>query len=373
MSTSANTNSSVPASESGGARERGSASEGATDFESEAEDGVSQAVAWERALPAQASPMTWTKEVREERVKWLRNLVQTRKSNPKRARKRGVFMVYGPPGAGKSEQIAHAFQRSFHLITQADINNFYVSQVETGAYPDERGLPKREELLRKYVQAQIKEGKHKGKFTKAPVDTRERLLYYVNSAAEQAAQARFDKKPLKYWNFIIDEFGALLERVYWQFYFETYSAEREAAQKGAYDSFGAFGAAKSWCADFMEQLYMLNDQGMNVGLVAHEREKDMAKKSGPQAGGPLLISKNTMALVTGMCSWVIRRYIQDDVNGWGVRKNACYNSQWQLSKARGLKAEDLYLMEDFSVEDIVYGLGYEANYRSDEDCLAWAA
>lgn len=314
-------------------------------------------------LTMTTSPLTMSKEERASRVARLREFISATKKDPKRSRKRGIFVFYGDPGTGKSEQAAHCFQRSFHLITSPSVTKFYESRVHRNFYPDTRVLPVKQHPMPKYKMEVTGD-----KATRVRVNTSEVMVNSVLAVAEQAAVLRAQGRPLKYWNFVIDELGAAYNRIYQQLYESTYSAERAKRHEHPYDSRTAFRLMKEWSAEFFDTLAILPVLGLNVCAVAHEREADI--KEGHR-GGPLLVSKSTITDATGFADGALRRYLKNDLTGWAHRRWACYNSEWQTSKLRGMEPEDCLVLDDFYADDILTASGYEANYLNDEDCATW--
>lgn len=226
---------------------------------------------------------------------------------------KGVFVLYGPPGGGKSKEAAECFQDALVLSSARNNLQFYKQwlRLPEGVASGCR-LPKREIVLarsmtldswhctangRPIPQVQLQNG------IPVPMLTISRFLqlvegFYLKLLAEIAAG-----KPPTYRNLIIDEGGAFWIRIFREILPGVLDKNNEVDTRGAYN------VMANWSDDVFDRFDDIADTGVaNVCFITHEGDPEPEKG---KKGGPKVVSKGIMGRLCQRCDGVIMREVKD--------------------------------------------------------------
>lgn len=229
--------------------------------------------------------------------------------------RKGYFLIYGPPGGGKSFAAAKTFPNSLSILSAPNNQHFYYQWLQLPAgKASGKGLPKRVIVLDKYamMDSGIPPGEF-GSFTRPRImvgpdqlpipfpqkQTFEGLLMQV---ARKSLYERAAGLPLTYQNVIIDEGGALWQRIFIEISATSFTKE------GRHNPLGAYNLGETWsvqCVDLFRAIVMA---GLNVVVVAHDKDPEPEKD---KQGGPKFFSQAVMKQMTADSDGNFYRYVED--------------------------------------------------------------
>lgn len=295
----------------------------------------------------------------------------------KRGRK-GLFVLCGMPGTGKSFEAACAFQDAF--IIQSDMTNmaFYEEWLNLPAgKASGKKLPKRTIVLSQYSMTDSAAvgapptrafGADGTPFPLPQVAYFDQILHGVfQRAMVESAKG----EPLTYRNLIIDEAGTFWARAFDEF----------AAAAGT-NRFKGYNDTSAWSRKTIAKLLQLPECGMNVALVTHDREPDVEKD---KAGGPKFPSNEIQRQVCGDATGVIQRIVEDQTSviptvgpdgkqlspmealaAMNAAKRARAKRLWRIfvsqhwmSKFRGISDEMFDQIQELTLEQFLLTANYE--------------
>lgn len=289
-------------------------------------------------------------------------------------KKKGLFILYGQIGSGKSTEAALGLPNAFVIKSGENVLQFYHQlKSRRNEFTLAAGLPVREVTLETYTVTDenrlapdydpdaepVKQYLFGANGEVIPYPPRDTLMAWCAHVATACEHNRAHNQPLVYKNLIIDEAGALAMRVH-ELDFVPYSFDK----KGEPDTRGAYLQTSIWARQWGELLRRIVSAGCNVALLAHPTEPDLA--AGRQ-GGPKIVSKATSAVLCGEADGVIMRTIEDVVQSDVTaprqppkRRWLVHASQNYSSKLRGVSDEDYNELRDMNFAQILDFAGYAA-------------
>lgn len=297
-------------------------------------------------------------------------------AQPGTSNEKGVFVLYGPPGGGKSKEAQETFQGSLTLATAANNLKFYKQYLST---PEGAGLllPKREIVLDVYATVDsagpfgpdgrpTPQMQLDGQGMPVPLPFKSRFEGMITQVVRKSLGERAQGVPSTYQNLIIDEAGVAWVRVFEEIVQSTMTAAGKA------NTLKAFGDLSKWSRQIMDYLRQVLMAGMNVVLVAHDGMPDAATG---KKGGPKFPSQGVMSQLCADADAVIFRDIEDagtqvqlndattatvgDPRQGPVRTWRVHGSQNWLSKIRGIPDAMFEEVRAMALTDIVKAAGFE--------------
>lgn len=266
---------------------------------------------------------------------------------------KGMFVLFGPPGLGKSTVAAETFQDSVYLSSSPNVLQFYKQMAAARGLP----LPRKEVVIDTYSVGGVINTNAAG--LPVPVHTKSTLESLLDQIFNRVMPEAAAKKPLTYRNLIIDEGGTFWTRVLDEIMPATLTKSGAIDTRAAY---GAMGKWSNWIVNF--KLRPLLSAGLNVCIVAHAQEPD-AKED--KKGGPKFPSATIMHQVCADADGVLFRVVEDapvDINNPGEKKPPTYMwrvhaAQNWLSKLRGIPTSDFETVKALELKQILERAGFE--------------
>jgi len=263
--------------------------------------------------------------------------------------KKGFFVIFGPPGAGKSTEAAATFPDAAYIMSSPNILQFYQNDYLPAQKGSGLAMPRRVLCIDQYsIDGKVEvlaNGMPK------PVSQKGTLEYYLDMIVARSLVAHGKGEPLPWRNLVIDEVGTFWSRVH---------AEIEPTiltRSGAIDTRGAYGVLGKWSrarTDYLRQLLVC---GMNVVLVGHDQEPD------PQAekkGGPKFPTQQIMRELCADADGVLYRGFEDrEVGQPSARVWLAHGRQNWLSKLRGMPDRMFAEIKDWPLKRIITTAGFE--------------
>jgi len=214
--------------------------------------------------------------------------------------KKGFFVLYGPPGGGKSTEAAKAFPKSLHIASAPNNLQFYSQwQPEHAAT---HALPYREIVIDEYAVTDSWSAT-KDQFGRIVptltfdaagmpqrVPQKATLESYLAGIVQSSLLERAQGLPPTYYNLIIDESGEFWERIFAEIIPTCLS------RGGAVDTRSAYVETARWSREIAGFIRQVTLAGMNVCLIAHEQDPDAVHG---KKGGPKFVSQ---AIMKHLCS-----------------------------------------------------------------------
>lgn len=266
--------------------------------------------------------------------------------------KKGFFLLFGPPGGGKSTEAAATFPESIYLMSSPNILQFYEEEYLKTPEAKARNLrmPKRVLCIDKFSIDKKIELLPNG--MPKPVAQKSALEQYIDQVVVRAMQAYAKGEPPPWRNLIIDEVGTFWSRVFEEI------APTILTRNGAIDTRGAFGATASWSRNRTDYLRQLLVCGMNVVLVGHDQEPDPQSE---KKGGPKFPSQQIMREMCADADGVLLRGFEDrEIGQPSSRIWLVHGRQNWLSKIRGMPDSKFAEVKDWPLHKIIESSGFEA-------------
>jgi hypothetical protein len=287
--------------------------------------------------------------------------------------RKGFFILFGSPGAGKSFEAAHAFQQSLYIRSSNNILQFYEQWLksETGQASG-LGVPAVTLTLDDYFVDVVGADQYWDTARQLPplqADAAGNLVKVQQLATLQATlqaviqechKNRANGLPPSYngvpiRNVIIDEGSKFWMRIFSEI------KPTCVAGSGNVDNFAAFNTTADWSEAFLGQLRTLPIVGVNLVFIAHDQDPDPG--SG-RKGGPKCVSQSIMKTMCADADGVLLRVLERPPLAAGV--NAKPLRRWRvhahpdwITKLRGVSDEQFEEMATMSLVDIVRYAGFE--------------
>jgi hypothetical protein len=299
---------------------------------------------------------------------------------------KGFFVLYGPPGGGKSTEAAKVFQKSLHIASAVNNLQFYKMWQPNHAVNGYQ-IPYREVVIDEYgvTDSWSAQRDQYGQMVPqinldanglpVPVPQKATLEGYLIAVVQKALAERAAGLPPTYHNLIIDEGGTFWERVFREI------KPTCTTQRGALDTRAAYGVTGEWSNILIGLIRQVILAGMNICLVAHDQDPD---PSSGKKGGPKFVSKAIMNHLCAGADGVILREMESKVLDLGSPTPANGNGQaapafdpnaanlqkaprriWKvhleqnwLSKLRGIPDSMYEQVKDMELRDIIRLSGY---------------
>lgn len=273
------------------------------------------------------------------------------------AERKGVIVLFGDPGGGKTTSGLETFQGSLYYGTGINGSQFFNTQrARSPDYAKEYAPPVREFVIDMYSD----NGKVSYDAAEMPIRLNHKQTFenYLRALIKKAGPEYRTGAPLTYRNFIVDELGTLYQRVY-----EDIVPTSISPRTGKVDTLGAWNLLTKWSMEMHGLYRLLNTFGLNVVLVCHNTDPDGEKK-----GGPKLPSQGVQKLVTQESDMVLQRIVKDapvDIEANDgkskppLRLWTAFASEHWNAKNRGIPDEMLAEIAAWKLERIVRYAGID--------------
>jgi hypothetical protein len=293
-----------------------------------------------------------------------------------RLHKKGYFVLFGPPGGGKSFAGAKAFQNGLALLSAPNNLHFYEQWL---ALPEGQASgkrpPRRTIVLDKYamIDSWVPPGQI-GSWDRPAINIGQDGLpipipqktWLENLLLQAIRRGLYEKAaglPLTYQNILLDEAGTLWTRVFEEISATSYNKE------GKRDTLAAYNIGETWSRSLVDLLRAAPLAGMNVSLVAHDKDPEPEKD---KQGGPKFFSQAVMKQICADADGVFHRYVEDEEVAIDLsdpakmalalmeakkrpprrRWRVYISKDWQ-SKFRGIPDSMMASIRDMELEDII--------------------
>lgn len=220
--------------------------------------------------------------------------------------KNGIMLFIGRPGAGKSFEVVRAFQNSFSLLSASNNQHFYDRWRFINPDPAFTE-PRRRVILESYAQTDSTQPRPYMTLGSdglpVAIPQRQTIETWLTGLVRTALAEFNAGKPLTYPNLIIDEFGTFLFRVFHEF------SATSVTRSGAPNPLEAYNGIGRWVRGMMDLLRQGVLAGMNVILVAHDKDPDPARD---KQGGVFVPSNEVQKLVSADVDATFIRELVDE-------------------------------------------------------------
>lgn len=259
-------------------------------------------------------------------------------------RKKGVHILFGAPGSGKSTEAACAYQKALYVKSSPNVLQFYENNLSL--WPG-KVMPKTHLIDTFMIGDKIILD------PKTQMPARQQQWPALIAATLQIMQRSFAafaaKQPPPYEYLVFDEMGTFMQRV-----FEEISPTIMNEKGDKIDTRKAFGVLAAMFRDWTDHLRQLPNVGVGVGLVFHDQDPEPDKK-----GGPKCPSQNIMKQMCADVDGVFLRTVRDlDLGLARERIWRVHASQNSLCKIRGIPDSDAAAIEKMNLEQILEKSGY---------------
>ncbi|APU88857.1 hypothetical protein Rctr197k_026 [Virus Rctr197k] len=264
---------------------------------------------------------------------------------------KGLFILFGPPGGGKSTEAAATFPESIYLMSSPNILQFYENNYLTTPEAKARSLkmPKRVLCIDQFsIDGKVEKlpnGLPKPVAQKATLET------YLDQVVVRALQTKSENQPPPWKNLIIDETGTFWSRVHMEI------EPTVTTRSGAVDTRGGYGVLARWSRNRVDYLRQLLVCGMNVVFVGHDQEPDPTQE---RKGGPKMPSQGVMREMCADADAVLLRGFEDrEIGQPSARVWLAHGRQNWITKIRGLPDSMFTQIKDWSLHQLVTNAGFE--------------
>ena len=261
---------------------------------------------------------------------------------------KGFFVLFGPPGVGKSTEAAATFPESIYLQSSPNLLKFYENEFSK-THPELK-MPKRVAVIDKFSL----DGKVEvlGNGMPRPVPQKATLDGFIDQIVNRSLVAHGHGEPPPWRNVVIDEVGTFWSRVHEEI------EPTVTTRSGAIDTRGAYGVLARWSRNRIDYLRQLLVCGMNVVFVGHDQEPDPSQD---RKGGPKLPSQQIMREICADADGVLLRGYEDrEIGQPAARVWLAHGRQNWITKVRGLP-DTLYAeMKNWPLRKIIESAGFEA-------------
>lgn len=271
--------------------------------------------------------------------------------------RKGVIVLFGDPGGGKTTAGLETFPGSLYYGTGVNGAQFFHTQRGRSPEYAKQNLPPAREFV---VDMFSDNGKVTLDAERMPIRLNHKLTYenYLRALIKKAGAEHETGAALTYRNFIVDELGTLYQRVY-----EDIVPTSISPRTGKVDTLGAWNLLTKWSMEIHGYYRYLNTLGLNVVCIAHNTDPDGEKK-----GGPKLPSQGVQKLVTQESDMVLQRIVRDapvDVENPSASSKAplrlwtAFASEHWNAKNRGIPDEMLGEIATWKLDRIVRFAGID--------------
>ena len=264
---------------------------------------------------------------------------------------KGLFVIFGPPGASKSTEAAATFQDSLYITSAKNGLQYYTNDFIKTPYAKERKLtlPRRElciDIFNVDNKVDIRDGVMQRFSQKQALEH-----YVINLALRQALLAKSEGKAPPWKNLVIDEAGTFWVRVFEEIVPTCLN------KAGVVDTLKGFGKLGEWSNYFVNHLRQFLFADMNVCLVAHAQEPD---PSSDKKGAPKFPSQGVAHQICADADGVLYRGFEDrEIGKPSNRIWLAHGRQNWLSKMRGLPDHRFGEIKDWPLSQILREAGFE--------------
>jgi hypothetical protein len=273
--------------------------------------------------------------------------------------RKGVIILFGDPGGGKTTSALETFPGSLYYGTGTNGTQFFRTQRQRSS----EYAKKYPEPVREFVVDMFSDnGKVNLDSEGMPIRLNHKATFenYLRALIKKAGPEYTNRQPLTYQNFIVDELGTLYQRVYEDI------LPTSISKSGKVDPLGAWNLLTKWAMEINGLYRYLNTLGINVVEVCHNTDPDAEKK-----GGPKLPSQGLQKLMTQEADMVLQRVVKDapfelDMEGNTTNKpkpplrlwTAFASEKWN-AKNRGIPDEMLAEIATWELDRIVRYAGVD--------------
>lgn len=293
--------------------------------------------------------------------------------------KKGYFILAGPPGGGKSFEALRTFQGSFMFRSAVNNTHYYETWLNTAeGMASGAAMPTRIVTIDRSIITDSKDPKFRQVAPKingvrTSIPQQQWFEWYLNELVDLCTDEFSRDVPLTYRNVIIDEGGTFWARIFNEIQPRCFS------KKGTPDPLKAYNEIEKWSMYIVDLIRQLPQFGVNVALVAHDKDPDpenekqggakfpsqaVMKQMGADADGILLrmleaehVELNlgtTPEEAAAMMQAVTAAKKAPDKRIW----IAYASHNWQ-SKLRGLPDTAFSLIRHMALRDILPMAGFE--------------
>jgi hypothetical protein len=223
--------------------------------------------------------------------------------------KKGIFLLIGRPGSGKSFEAARTFQRSFSLLSSVNNQHFYDMWLASDAGKASGKTPPVQTVLQEVYQVFDPVSMPTPFMSFAadglpqPQPQKQWFEHWVMQLFGLFSRERAAGQPLTFQNIIIDELGTFMFRI------KTEMEGMSFTKDGKINPLGAWNMLSDWTRQMIAVFRHINSCGANVVLIAHDRDPDPAKD---KQGGAHMPSADVQKLLSADVDGTLIREIIDE-------------------------------------------------------------
>ena len=291
----------------------------------------------------------------------------------RRRKRKGFFVLYGPPGGGKSTEVAIACQKAVVIQSAPDNFQMYEMWLKKPGRDPKYTLPARPIHIDQYnIDGKSTFGPNGEPL---PINMKDTLESMFRRVVTKTAQEVNAGRPPPYEYFVVDELS-----YYWNLVFREIVPTCLTA-KGSLDTLKAHNVMSMWSEQQLNYLKQLIPLGVGVDLITHQQEADPEKD---RMGGPKIVNQAIAGYLCMYASGVLYRHVvksENDEVGANlldntapvvvVPKSKLPDRRWsvfispdQHAKLRGVSDEMLPELEKKSLEEIKSIAGYDDAFTS---------
>jgi len=286
-------------------------------------------------------------------------------------KRKGTFLIYGPPGRWKSTETHMAAQDSIVIASEDGLDQFYMnwSLKQPAVIAAGKKPPIKTIIIDKYSvnKAPVKFDRNGEPVPTALKETFESAVIDITRALSADLEAG---RPPRWRNIIVDECSIFWDRFLIETIREMMTGRTMTGENCAKNAHGPahHGAVQTWTREVIDRFRTVNSMGANLFLLFHDQEPTSATAiSAAKLGGPMLPNQRCSKIFAAAAHLSLLSMLEDSASGLdiggGAEKFKDPRHVWQvpteqLTKVRGITVTRLHELRYEPLEVIIKECGY---------------